>query len=94
MSRTELMGTSQVASTAARVIRGEATDPALVQAARDAIQAMFRESEVYGIAPADVIRAVLLPVLENQRGCGCHSCKTRQDSSPGERSRVVAGSNP
>ena len=93
MSRTELMETSRVTATAARVIRGEATDPAIVQAARDALQAMFRESEVYGITPADVIRSVLLPGLENQRGCGCHSCKSRQESSTGERPRVDARSN-
>lgn len=90
MSRTELMETSRVAAIAARVVRGEETDPVLVQRAREALQAMFRESEAYGIAPADVIRAVLITVLENQRGCGCHSCKARQESSTEEKSKIDA----
>ena len=78
MDRNQQMKIDAVRDVAGRVLEGEATQPALVLAAQDTVQTMRREAAEHGLTTADVVRAVLLPVLEKNQGCDCHSCKARR----------------
>ncbi len=75
------MEISKLRVTAARFIQQEPTSPEAVEAARDALDAMCQGAARHGLSTADVIRAVLGPAFEADRGCGCHSCRSRRDQS-------------
>ena len=79
MEHSQQMDISQVRAVAARVLRGESTEPALVQAAQHTLQTMCREAAEHGLTTADIITAVFLPLFKKRRECGCPGCKARQD---------------
>ena len=48
------------------------------QGLRDDIAHMIREASQYGFTEADVVRAVLRPLLDRKRHCDCWSCRARR----------------
>ena len=70
---------SEVRAIAARTVRQEPTPNDLIQAARESLQVTCQEAAVYGLTTADVVGALLRPVLEERRSCACPTCKANRD---------------
>ena len=78
MPQTELMELHEVPEVAARFVRQEPIPDDSEQAAPNTCQNMCETATGYGPAAADVIRALLRPVLLPARGCDCWECKSGQ----------------
>ena len=70
---------SEVRAIAARAVRDEPTPNDLIQAARETFQVMCQEAAIYELTTAEVVKALLRPVFETKRSCGCPTCKARRD---------------
>lgn len=79
MYQDRLMEISEIHAIVARVVREESVSHEVVQAARNTVQSLCQEAEEYGLTPADVVRAVLHPVFQRNRGCDCPTCKARRN---------------
>ena len=78
MYQDRLMEISGIHAVVARVVREEPVSPEVVQAARSTVQTLCQESEENGLTTADVVKVVLRPVFERNRGCDCPTCKARR----------------
>ncbi len=85
MHETNLMEISELRAIAARIVRDQETSPDVVQMASGAIQARCQAAEEFGLAPADVVKAVLQPVFERRKGCDCSTCQYRQSELEEEK---------
>jgi hypothetical protein len=74
------MAIAIVREIAARGFRQQVVSEDAVQDARRSLQAMHQAAARYGFTSADVIRAVLGPVLEEKKGCTCPVCKAIKES--------------
>ena len=83
----EVMNIPAVRAIAAQAVRQQPIPDDLVQAARKALQSMCHEAAEYGLTTADVVRAVLHPVLEEKRGCDCPICEARRSQGEEEQLR-------
>ncbi len=79
MLQTEMMEISKVRGILERVVREEPIPLDMAQVARHTVQTMCQEAAAHGLTTADVLRAVLHPVFEERRSCGCSGCKARQN---------------
>ena len=79
MYQDRLMEISEIRAIVARVVGEEPVSLEAVQAARNTVQTLCQEAEEYGLTTADVVRAVLHPVFERNRGCDCPTCKFRRN---------------
>jgi len=75
MRHAALMEFSEVRAVFARVVREQPTPNDQIQAARETLQLMCQEAAEYGLTTADVIKALLRPVLAKRRTCECPTCK-------------------
>ncbi len=87
MGQREQMKIEQLRAIAARLLRGEPTEPDLVGAAQDKVREMCCEGSAHGLTEAEVIRAVLIPLFEKKQGCGCPTCQARRNHPANEQSR-------
>jgi hypothetical protein len=78
MGQSERMVVSQVRVVVNGLLGGEAMSFEGVETARGAVQSMCEQAAAHGLTTADVIRAVLLPVFEDKRGCDCPTCTARR----------------
>jgi hypothetical protein len=78
MGQSERMEVSQVRVVVNGLLRREAMSLESVETARDAVRTMCEQAAAHGLTAADVIRAVLLPVFEDKRGCDCPTCTARR----------------
>lgn len=69
---------SEVRAIAGQVARQQPVPQDFVEAGRGSLQAMFQDAAAYGFTEADVIKAVLGPAFEEERGCDCPACKSRR----------------
>ena len=72
------MEISEVRAAIKQLVHGQPVPDEVIQLARDTVQSMRQRASGYGLTEADVIRAVLLPSFERQRGCDCPPCKARR----------------
>ncbi len=79
MRHPALMEASEVRAIFARLVREQPTPDDQIQAARDTLQLMCQEGAEYGLTTADVVRALLRPLMETRRTCECQTCKGRRD---------------
>ena len=61
-----------------QLVNHEPVPDADVTTAEDTIRLMYQQAAEYGFTKADVLRAVLRPIMENKRGCDCPTCKVRR----------------
>ncbi len=78
IDNSQRMEISAVRATIKQLVHGQPVPDKVIQLARDTVQSMCQEASGYGLTEADVIRAVLLPSLERERGCDCPTCKARR----------------
>ena len=78
MDNSQRMEISAVRATVKKLVHGQPIPDKVIQLARDTVQSMRQEASGYGLTEADVIRAVLLPSFERERGCECPTCKARR----------------
>ena len=81
MQQTEMTDISEVRGIVRRVVGEEPTPMDVVQAARETVQTMCRQTAQYGLTPADIIKGVLYPVFEEKRVCNCPTCRARRNDS-------------
>ena len=78
MDNSQRMEISTVRATIKQLVHGQPVPDKVIQLARDTVKFMRQEASGYGLTEADVIRAVLLPSFERERGCDCPACKARR----------------
>ncbi len=78
MYQDRLMEISEIRAIVARIVREEPVSHEVVQAARNTVQTLCQEAEENGLTTADVVKVVLRPVFERNRGCDCPTCKARR----------------
>ena len=83
IQQTELIGVSDARGTVARLVRQESVPQELVEAAQDTLTTMLRLGAEQGLTTAEVVTAVLKPVIENKPGCDCPTCKARRAARTG-----------
>jgi len=81
---------SEVRAIAARAVRDEPTPNDLIQAARESLQVICQEAAVYELTTAEVVKALLRPVFEWKRSCGCPTCRARHDELEAETFRGMS----
>ena len=78
MDNSQRMEISAVRATIKQLVQRQPVPDKVIQLASDTVQRMCQDASGYGLTEADVIRAVLLPSLERERGCGCPTCRARR----------------
>ena len=78
---------SDVRAVARQVVNGQPLPPDVTQTAADSFREMCREAAGHGLSTADVVRAVLSPILKKRRGCDCYTCTTRRSTNLNETNR-------
>ncbi|MDP6549426.1 MAG: hypothetical protein QF659_05090 [Dehalococcoidia bacterium] len=78
MGQSERVVVSQVRAVVTGLMRGEPMSIESIEAARGAVRSMCQQAAAHGLTTADVVRALLLPVFEDRRGCDCPTCTARR----------------
>ena len=75
LRQTELMQVSDVRGIVSHLVAEEPVSQAVVERARDTVQALLQQGAENGLTPAEIIGAVLAPVF----GCDCPTCESRRN---------------
>ena len=78
LRQTELMQVSDVRGIVSHLVAEEPVSQAVVERARDTVQALLQQGAENGLTPAEIIGAVLAPVFAKRRGCDCPTCEARR----------------
>ena len=79
LRQTELMQVSDVRGIVSHLVAEEPVSQAVVERARDTVQALLQQGAENGLTPAEIIGAVLAPVFAKRRGCDCPTCEARRN---------------
>ena len=74
---------SEVRDVVSRLVREEPVSQGALEEAQDAFRAMCEQASERGLTMAEVVRAILKPVLEYKRICECPSCVQRRAAAAG-----------
>ena len=79
LRQTELIQVSDVRGIVSHLVAEEPVSQAVVERARDTVQALLQQGAENGLTPAEIIGAVLAPVFAKRRGCDCPTCEARRN---------------
>ena len=70
---------SELREIAKMTVNEEPVSEATIESAKEILRFTFQEASGYGLSEAEVIKAILRPVIgPKPRGCNCFTCKHRR----------------